>query len=73
MSINEAFGTAKVFRTTPEPKDHNDTRAGDFVWEGSQEGRDGYDVVEWVAAQDWCSGKTGMAGNSWLVQSVRHL
>lgn len=31
-----------------------------------QEARDGYDVVEWIAAQDWCTGAIGMAGNSWL-------
>lgn len=35
------------------------------VWD-RQEGEDGHDLVEWVAAQDWCSGKVGMAGTSWL-------
>jgi len=30
----------------------------------TQEGRDGADLVEWVAARDWCNGKIGMAGNS---------
>jgi predicted acyl esterase len=28
------------------------------------DGEDGYDFVEWLAAQWWCSGKIGMAGNS---------
>lgn len=28
------------------------------------EGRDGYDTVEWVAGQSWCSGKVGMVGSS---------
>ncbi|WP_273735299.1 CocE/NonD family hydrolase [Mycolicibacterium septicum] len=32
----------------------------------SQEGRDGADLVEWVAAQEWSNGKVGMSGNSWL-------
>jgi putative CocE/NonD family hydrolase len=27
---------------------------------------DGYDTVEWVAAQAWCSGKVGMTGSSYL-------
>ena len=27
---------------------------------------DGYDSVEWVAGQSWCSGKVGMFGNSYL-------
>lgn len=39
---------------------------GDVYFFGTQEGRDGCDVVEWVAAQGWCNGKVGLAGNSWL-------
>jgi uncharacterized protein len=45
------------------------------------EGADGYDSVEWVAAQRWCSGSVAMAGRSytaatqWLaaVAQPRHL
>jgi putative CocE/NonD family hydrolase len=33
-------------------------------WEG--DGKDGYDVVEWVAAQEWCRGKVGMMGCSYM-------
>lgn len=29
------------------------------------EQRDGYDVVEWLAAQDWCDGKVAMTGGSY--------
>lgn len=29
------------------------------------EQRDGYDVVEWIAAQDWCDGKVAMTGGSY--------
>jgi putative CocE/NonD family hydrolase len=29
------------------------------------EGADGYDTVEWVAAQDWCDGAVGMTGRSY--------
>ena len=36
-----------------------------YVW-GSQEGRDGYDLIEWLGVQDWCNGKVGMVGNSAL-------
>lgn len=35
------------------------------IWD-VQEGKDGADLVEWVAAQSWCNGKVGMAGTSWL-------
>jgi predicted acyl esterase len=42
---------------------------GDIYLFSSQEGRDGYDLVEWLAKQDWCSGKVGMAGNSALAMA----
>jgi uncharacterized protein len=47
-----------------------DTR-GRFCSAGSfsplrDEGADGYDTVEWVAAQPWCSGRVGMFGSSYL-------
>lgn len=31
-----------------------------------QEGRDGYDAVEFLATQAWCNGNIGFAGNSYL-------
>jgi hypothetical protein len=31
---------------------------------GTQDGRDGYDFIEWIATQHWCNGKVGMGGNS---------
>ncbi len=39
---------------------------GDIMVYNHQEGRDGHDVIEWIASQPWCNGKVGMAGNSWL-------
>ncbi|KMY22854.1 CocE/NonD family hydrolase [Actinobaculum suis] len=30
-----------------------------------QEHLDGVDVINWIAAQDWCTGKVGMFGISW--------
>jgi predicted acyl esterase len=49
---------------------------GDLVNFGTQEGRDGYDVVEHLATLPWCNGSIGMSmsfenvlmkvGNSWL-------
>lgn len=42
---------------------------GDAVSWGSQEANDGYDVIEWIAAQPWCNGKVALTGNSWLAIS----
>ncbi|MCD8148729.1 MAG: CocE/NonD family hydrolase [Clostridiales bacterium] len=33
---------------------------------GEQEGSDAYDCIEWIASQEWCSGKVTMSGTSWL-------
>ena len=41
------------------------------------EASDGYDSIEWVASQSWCSGKVGMFGSSyngatqWLAASAK--
>jgi hypothetical protein len=35
----------------------------------AQEGRDGHDLVEWAAAQPWCTGRVGMTGVSYLAIS----
>jgi predicted acyl esterase len=39
---------------------------GDGELFSAQEGDDGHDLVEWIAAQDWCTGRVGMAGVSYL-------
>ena len=31
---------------------------------GEDEGRDGYDAVQWVARQPWCDGRVGLIGSS---------
>jgi len=42
---------------------------GDSVMFGRQEGEDCYDLIEWLAVQDWCSGKVGMSGTSYLAHA----
>ncbi|RCX16043.1 hypothetical protein DFR58_11224 [Anaerobacterium chartisolvens] len=37
---------------------------GDLQVFGTQDARDGYDFIEWLASQYWCNGKVGMSGNS---------
>ncbi|KAK5060100.1 hypothetical protein LTR84_009984 [Exophiala bonariae] len=39
---------------------------GDAVQFGTQEGKDGHDTIEWIAAQDWCNGSVALVGISWL-------
>lgn len=35
-------------------------------WMSKQEAEDGYDLVEWIAAQEWCDGAVGMVGISYF-------
>lgn len=38
---------------------------GDIQYFGSTDSQDGYDTIEWIAAQPWCSGKVAMSGDHW--------
>jgi len=42
---------------------------GDVLCFGTEDGKDGYDLVEWLASQDWCNGKVGLAGVSWVAMA----
>ncbi len=42
---------------------------GIILFFGSDYGRDGADIIEWAAKQNWSNGKVGMSGNSWLAIS----
>jgi len=37
---------------------------------GIQEGKDGYDYIEWIAKQDWCNGRVAMFGNSGVAMTI---
>lgn len=37
---------------------------GEF-WPWENDGRDGYDITEWIAKQPWCDGRVGMIGGSY--------
>jgi predicted acyl esterase len=39
---------------------------GEMSHGGSIESRDCYDLIEWAGTQDWCNGKVGMSGVSYL-------
>ena len=42
---------------------------GDHEYWGTQDGRDGYDFIEWIAKQPWCNGKVSMSGTSALAMA----
>jgi putative CocE/NonD family hydrolase len=42
---------------------------GDIWFLSKGEGEDGADAIEAIAALPWCTGRVGMAGNSWLAMS----
>ncbi|KAJ4999147.1 Cocaine esterase [Colletotrichum sp. SAR 10_66] len=39
-------------------------------WLGDQDGKDGYDAVEYIAKLSWCTGKVAFGGNSWLAMDT---
>ncbi len=42
---------------------------GEFKYQDKREQRDLYEVIEWLAAQRWCSGKIGGIGQSYFARS----
>ena len=52
----------------PDPRGsyHSD---GDIRHWSRFEGEDYFDLIEWLAVQDWCTGKVGATGNSYLAIS----
>ncbi|GAK31151.1 hydrolase [Weissella oryzae SG25] len=42
---------------------------GNTTMLGSQEAEDGYDLIEWIAQQNWSNGKTALTGTSYLAFS----
>ena len=48
-------------------QDCRGTRAsGGVVAPYNNEGQDGYDTLEWITRQPWCSGRVGMTGSSYV-------
>ncbi len=39
---------------------------GNATYWGQEEGNDGHDLVEWAGVQEWCNGKIGLSGVSYL-------
>ena len=52
----------------PDARGAGNSEGKTYYW-GTAEGRDSCDLIEWVAEQQWCNGKVGMSGDSWLAVS----
>jgi uncharacterized protein len=52
----------------PDPRGIAESE-GDSAMFGRQEGEDCHDLIEWLAARDWCNGKVAMSGTSYLAIS----
>lgn len=46
-----------------DPRGVGNSEGNINLW-GTQDGRDGYDFIEWCAKQAWCNGKLALEGNS---------
>ena len=52
----------------PDPRGTYNSE-GDVMYFGTQYAQDGYDTIEWAAAQDWCNGKVALTGTHWYALS----
>ncbi|WP_374943782.1 CocE/NonD family hydrolase [Sphingomonas sp.] len=52
----------------PDPRGTYDSQ-GDARWWSREEGQDYHDLIEWLGVQNWCNGKVGTTGNSYLAIS----
>jgi putative CocE/NonD family hydrolase len=43
---------------------------GEYIAFSPQEGKDGYQLVEWIAQQPWCNGNVGMLGYSYYAMTA---
>ncbi|WP_436762178.1 CocE/NonD family hydrolase [Streptosporangium sp. V21-05] len=52
----------------PDVRGVADSEGDSVLWD-RQEGRDCHDLIEWLAVQEWCTGKVAMSGTSYLAVS----
>lgn len=52
----------------PDPRGAYNSE-GDIRFWSRAEGEDYHDLIEWLGVQDWCNGKVGLSGNSYLAIS----
>jgi predicted acyl esterase len=49
----------------PDARGAGNSEGNIWFWT-SNEGKDCADLIDWVGQRDWCNGKVGMSGSSWL-------
>lgn len=52
----------------PDPRGVTDSEGDSVLWD-RQEGQDCHDLIEWLAVQEWSTGKVAMSGTSYLAVS----
>jgi len=52
----------------PDARGAGKSQGNIYGW-GTVDGHDGYDVIEWIAQQPWCTGKVALHGTSWLAMA----
>ncbi len=64
-----AFWCARGYAVcNPDPRGSYNSEGDIRVW-SRQEGQDFHDLIEWLGVQEWCNGKVGTSGNSYLAIS----
>jgi putative CocE/NonD family hydrolase len=67
---SKAKGTAEKFARAGYIAVMQDCRgtgaSGGVMAPYNNEGQDGYDTIEWITRQPWCSGRVGMMGSSYV-------
>ena len=62
---SEYFVTRGYVHVIADARGSGDS-AGEYCYQGKNEQTDGYDIIEWMAAQHWCDGNCGMLGMSYF-------
>ena len=62
---SEYFVTRGYVHVVADARGSGDSE-GRYNYQGPKEQEDGYDIIEWMAEQDWCDGNVGMFGMSYF-------
>jgi predicted acyl esterase len=63
-SAKPAFYCPRGYACVQAAERGSGLNGGQFTFQSAQAARDGYDLIEWMAKQPWCTGNVGMMGAS---------